>query len=350
MEYYDLLEVPADATQAVIKKQYYRLAMKYHPDKNKEEGSEERFKQISKAYQVLSDPVLRKRYNQTGNMSDSPEGGFVDPAEFFKQQFGGERFVDIIGNIGLAQDFADMVEERDGGEGSETGALETEGGSGAASPVLDAEGRRKKEEQLRAQQAARDAAHAERVRVLTENLTRKLNVYVKNGESAESIEAFTEIQRVEAEDLKEESYGVQLLHAIGYTYTVKAQQHLGKSGWGGIQHFYHSMREKTNIMSETVSTIRTAVDLQRSFAQLQAAEKEGTLSEEERHRLEALATEQGMKALWKGSKLEVQSVLREVCDNVLGDKSIPKSEARKRAAALKIVGEIYMSVKADPAV
>jgi curved DNA-binding protein CbpA len=76
MEYYDLLEVPATATAAEIKKSYYKLAIKYHPDKNKDPEAEERFKKISEAYQVLSNEELRKRYNQFGVVGATPEGGF----------------------------------------------------------------------------------------------------------------------------------------------------------------------------------------------------------------------------------------------------------------------------------
>jgi hypothetical protein len=54
-----------------------------------------------------------------------------------------------------------------------------------------------------------------------------------------------------------------------------------------------------------------------------------------------------MQALWKGSKLEVEGVLREVCDRVLNDPGVSKDELRLRAEGLKIIGEIYESVKED---
>lgn len=90
-KYYDTLGVPSDATPEVIKKAYYRAAMKYHPDKNLDDkpAAELKFKEIAEAYQVLSDPALRLHYDETG-LANEPEGGFMDPHLFFQQMFGGE--------------------------------------------------------------------------------------------------------------------------------------------------------------------------------------------------------------------------------------------------------------------
>ncbi|KAJ3198891.1 hypothetical protein HDU67_003243, partial [Dinochytrium kinnereticum] len=70
-EYYDTLGVDVMATPAQLKKAYYLMAMKYHPDKNREDPhAEEKFKAISEAYQVLSDPNLRSAYNMYGQQQN----------------------------------------------------------------------------------------------------------------------------------------------------------------------------------------------------------------------------------------------------------------------------------------
>lgn len=65
-DYYAILGVPRTATEAEIKKAYRRLAQKYHPDVNKTPGAEAKFKEINEAYEVLSDPEKRKKYDALG--------------------------------------------------------------------------------------------------------------------------------------------------------------------------------------------------------------------------------------------------------------------------------------------
>ncbi|XXG86516.1 hypothetical protein AAC387_Pa11g1395 [Persea americana] len=65
--YYKILEVDFDATDETIRSNYIRLALKWHPDKRKdEESATKRFQEINEAYQVLSDPVRREEYDRNG--------------------------------------------------------------------------------------------------------------------------------------------------------------------------------------------------------------------------------------------------------------------------------------------
>lgn len=91
-EFYDRLGVPPTATPEQIRKAYRPLAHKYHPDRNSEPGAAEKFKEISEAYEVLSDEEKRKLYDQYGKegLSGSAGGNPFDVYErFFGGMFGG---------------------------------------------------------------------------------------------------------------------------------------------------------------------------------------------------------------------------------------------------------------------
>jgi len=74
-DFYEVLGVPRTADQKEIQRAYRKLARTYHPDVNKDPAAEERFKEVSEAYDVLSDPELRRRYDTFGrDFRQVPEG------------------------------------------------------------------------------------------------------------------------------------------------------------------------------------------------------------------------------------------------------------------------------------
>jgi molecular chaperone DnaJ len=92
-DYYEILGVPRDADVKAIKDAFRQLALKYHPDRNKEPGASDRFKEIAEAYAILSDPKKRAEYNARG---------YAGIAGFSPEDlFGGINFEDVFGGLGF---------------------------------------------------------------------------------------------------------------------------------------------------------------------------------------------------------------------------------------------------------
>ena len=86
-DFYEALGVPRTATQEEIQRAYRKLARTYHPDVNKDPGAEDRFKEVSEAYDVLSDPDTRRRYDAFGpDFRQVPPD--VDPEQFRRARAG----------------------------------------------------------------------------------------------------------------------------------------------------------------------------------------------------------------------------------------------------------------------
>jgi DnaJ-class molecular chaperone len=111
-DYYDVLEVSPQADPSAIKRRYYVLARKYHPDRVDKDDTEaaEKFKDIAEAYQVLSDPELRVKYDKNGRAGLSADkmsgaedvSAKVDAATLFAFLFGSDKFHEYVGRLAVA--------------------------------------------------------------------------------------------------------------------------------------------------------------------------------------------------------------------------------------------------------
>ena len=416
--YYDALGVSPRASELEVKKAYRKLAITTHPDKNPgDESAHARFQAIGEAYQVLSNQELRQRYDKFGKEEAVPGGGFEDPAEFFGMIFGGEAFVDLIGELSLMKDLtktmditAKQMEEEEAAESANAKLQAKEGkeaaadigvsgtadssasdlkppasdaspsASGTSTPRrrigqqaimdkseedarMDAAGltpeekelRRKEKkkglskeqrEELAAYEAERKRIRDERVETLAKKLLDRISIWTETDKGNDVTKAFTEKTRLEVENLKMESFGLEILHAVGLTYMQKATSFLKSQKFLGISGFFSRLKDKGTLAKDTWNTISTAIDAQITMEEMAKMEEKGgeDWTDEKKAEYERRVTGKILAAAWKGSRFEIQSVLRDVCDKVLNDKSVKMEKRVERAHALIICGTVYQNV------
>ncbi|KAL9938049.1 hypothetical protein V8E36_002672 [Tilletia maclaganii] len=453
MEFYDLLGVPANATDLDLKKAYRKAAIRNHPDKG---GDEETFKMVGEAYRVLSDNNLRADYDKHGKKKPKDEVGIKEATDMFGNIFGGERFVDIIGEISLMKDMTKASEivmteeekaelektmraesaaangeqvstpveegEKPAASATASGATPTltpsasstavgsstadsssaaaPSGTGSSSEVHLASGASSKpggrnkltaeqKQKLSEFEREKEAEKEKRVSDLTKKLKDRIRPFVEARNPGDKDDSETQIwmkrMSEEAEDLKLESFGVELLHTIGGIYIarsttwIKSRRH----NFLGVPGFFSKLKERGSQVKETWGLLGSAVSVQISMEELAKRQEKGDIGEEELKALEAdmsgkmllvvSLARPGLGTLfrarvppgrliltgfgfgrdrsaqtWRGTRLEVNNVLRKVCDGILNEPGVDKHVLLRRAQALTLLGAIYTKVQPDP--
>ncbi|EFJ53165.1 molecular chaperone [Volvox carteri f. nagariensis] len=387
-------EVPHDASSDQIKKQYYMLARKYHPDKNPgDAGAHERFQKLGEAYQVLGNDEFRKRYDAHG--TEGLDVNFMDGGSFFNMLFGSDQFEHLVGELFIA------MAARNAGE-------------------------------LGSAEMAREQGI--RVQKLCVNLKAMLKRY-EEGE-----EAFVAAMREEAARLVRASFGETMLRTIGKVYDTQADINAGGFFSGMAAKFRshgENMRSQFQAASAaikvyqaqqkieawqkqqdrkaaaasaaTAATAATAAAVDSAAAAAAApvassteavgatgppttsaqstangsaadaatadgptagATADGTSPTTggsstaatappaagptmeqlmERQKLEEAALPLMLEAMWAANVLDIQNTLKKVCQFVLTEEGVQKQELQQRANALKVLGGIFMEAKAPEA-
>lgn len=431
--YYDLLGLEPTATALDIKKAYRKAAIKLHPDKNPDDpGAAAKFQEVGEAYQVLSDESLRSKYDKYGKLESIPKEGFEDSSEFFSMIFGGEAFKEWIGELSLLQELSKSAElsgyadedkekakepKKEDKAGStshtssepttkSTGTLYIEGESGDGKKELtekEVEELKRKEELEKFEEECR-LKKIETRKELAKKLTERLSLLTETDMKDDVIASFKEKMKYEAESLKMESFGLEILHTIGAIYKSKSKIFLKNQtffGWGG---FWHTVKEKGGVVKDTFNTVSSALDAQKTLqeyskmqedneyhAQKESEEKlksendieriereidrlrkqkeeiergENVTYDEprpvattvakdkvpEKHTPEELAEMEKylmgkvLAAAWLGSKFEIQGTVRAVCDAVLEDPEVNIDVRVARAKALRCIADVFIAV------
>ncbi|CAI4065434.1 hypothetical protein N7582_003046 [Saccharomyces uvarum] len=396
-EYYDLLGVSTTASAIEIKKAYRKKSIQEHPDKNPNDPkATERFQAISEAYQVLGDNELRVKYDKYGRKEAIPQGGFEDAAEQFSVIFGGDAFASYIGELMLlknlqkteelsAADEAEKEKENTDPKDESTASNKTD--AAAASPpaptaansnesdekikgspsdlsVHDGSKKgeqvgtetKKKKTKLEQFEEEQELEKQKRIEQLSKTLIERLSILTESVYDDACKDSFKRKFEEEANLLKMESFGLDILHTIGDVYYGKAEIFLASQNLFGMGGIFHSMKAKGGVFMDTLRTVSAAIDAQNTMKELEKM-KEATTNDsplldkdgneqvkpttEELAQQEQLLMGKVLSAAWHGSKYEITSTLRGVCNKVLEDDSVGKKTLIRRAEAMKLLGEVF---------
>ena len=319
-EYYDALEVAPTATPAEIKRSYYLLARKLHPDKNPDDPeAHQKFQRIGEAYQVLSDESLRKKYDERGK-DGLKDHAFVDPSAFFAMLFGSDQMEGLVGRLQLAT-------------------------LAAAGADLTKDERRLLQER--------------RVGRLAVKLAAILQGYVDADADNAKIKSFEGHVRGMADHLVAASYGDIMLHTIGFVYEKQSLEYQtdpvgGMGTWAdlGFRANYARMEQMGKRMQSQFNALGAGM---RVISTMRAADTEAKAAQgggDESAAEAAMAKRQKdvlnhvMEAIWNASALDIEATIRKTCDKVLHDFSVSKEVRGRRAKGLEIMGRIFQAVKA----
>ena len=309
--YYEVLEVDPDASAAQIKKAYYKLAMKYHPDKNPDTvEAPEKFKLISEAYQILFDEEARDHYDKYGRELAQPGAdAMVDPKQMFTMMFGGPQFRPFFGELDLTlfdqeePDYSGLSEE---------------------------EIRQKEMEKQKEREARIDEQSKELAPLLVERLERWKTEKTQLEE--------------EAKALLHESFGTELLDVIGIIYRQKARIALGRNRFLGIPGFFHKIKDKYNQIKDVGSVLSSAINASiknEQMEQIKMVNEAGeSASLDDYQSLEERAKDSFVNVVWSLTKFQVGSVVRATCDIIL-DEKLDQKTVQDRANNLKTLGQLY---------
>ena len=290
-DYYDILGVPVDAESKKIKRAYYIEARKWHPDRNDSDEAKAKFQKIGEAHQVLSDPKLRAIYDAKGQEAlsgDRTEAALenVDPSLVFTFLFGSDAFKDIIGRLQLV----------------------TSTMAGEDATISRA--------QLR---------ELERRRVL--RLALKLRGRIQKYVDDDDVEGAKADWKAQAERLVEVRYGEEILNTVGRSYRLVATQRLGNWGEGMEARISeHEMKQ-----GAAMKAFQGTQNMQQSE------------HDEEGGGDDHLPTYIGI--MWNVTVIDITTTLREVVMKLVCDKSVEDSVRKKRAQAVKALGEIFEAQK-----
>lgn len=290
---YDLLQVPKDATSAHIKKSYYTLARKYHPDKNKDDvEATDRFQKLAEAYRVLWDPESRAVYDKYGDkglVKNSVD--VIDPTTLFAMVFGSEQFVDIIGELQLAS-LANNVDEN---------------GTAPSTTVLE-------------------SLQRARVGKLVLEMVKTLKPWVDGDKKGFLSDIHRQMRR-----LRQASFGPSLLHTVGNVYVQQTSYLLDKTrpfNLSAVMRRASLRSHRISSQHKAMSAAGRVMDKQRRLHDrvMRSGRDSRSISDEEATRIAVEMAQNAIDMMWKISVIDIETTLEDVVAIVLSGRDLAAAE------------------------
>jgi curved DNA-binding protein CbpA len=327
--YYEVLGVPTNATTQDIKKAYYKKAVVVHPDKNPSPEANKEFQRLSQAYQVLSDPESRKKYDVSGAQKfedGSHKNESLDVGIFLSGLFGSLKFEPYVGELSLSGFAKDMMKDPT----MDPNDIESSMPSAASAAPLK---RREKRRRI----------------FCAKNLKDKLDKYVSERNESE----FVRSAYLEAMDLVKASFGRQLLRTLAFVYLYTGEKFLAEqkgqfwtrkwASWKNTGRSYSNMANMASNMTKSFMAVNKFANQAEKRGRSENPENQGPSPEEVRAFLENTLPLL-LDTAWGMVQMDVEETAKAAAKMVLKDVGVCWQLRMRRGYALRRLGRIFEEV------
>ncbi|EEA05376.1 DnaJ domain-containing protein [Cryptosporidium muris RN66] len=335
--YYDLLGVSPSASADEIRRQYYRKAKQYHPDKNPDDNeAKEKFQKLGEAYQILADPERRNRYNEHG-LGATQDMPVIDSSLIFTLLFGSDSLETYVGKLKMVS----LVEIATGGPSNNSSIVE---------------------EILETQQHKRVIYLAIKMR---EKISEVINEFDPENSTAKSnsevLEKWRETVKDEAMKLCSNSFCDAMVEAIGWSYENYGSQFLGKiDTFLGIAGRYAKFQAKTRgvasawkMASTAIRTAMAAQNLQTAMQREEEQRQNAKDNEDTKQNIDASTKTQLqfeetlpliLETMLQITLMDIEDTIRTISKKLVKDMGVDINVRKQRAMALVELGSIFQNV------
>lgn len=366
-EYYDLLKVSTNATQADIKKAYYKSARLCHPDKcPNDPDAAKKFQALGHAYQVLSNEQTRAHYDKHGIVEADSEVAMqeIDPFVFFAVMFGSEAVHPYIGELWIANKADSLMKEQ----------AEMEFKHQKDDEKLDTSEAR--QEYIKRTAAAVEADKFKQRRREVKcaiNLRQRVEPFVDGSQDEEE---FIALAQAEAANISKGAFGDVYCSAIGFALELEADEFIGyQNSFLGVEGHAARMKKKAHSINSDMRLVGAGITAARAGRQAYhevenfqkeaknamakasvggsttTAEgeepKEGEM-DSEKTKAAAEKIEASLPAFlelaWAINGRDITRTLKQVCLKLFSDASVPMEVRLKRAEGVRILGHEFLAI------